>query len=283
MGNAMETLSQLQQLLGNSLADVIQTLAAYLPRLVIAVLLLLIGWVLARLIQRLIQHFGRSIDQLTAWMHHQTVPTAQPLSTPPSALLAKVVYWLVLLLFATAAAESLGLPGLADWVSRFMQYLPNVMASIIIMLLGFFVAGLAQSVVSNMALLVSLGSALMIGRMVQLLLITIAVLLGIDQLGVDISLLVNLITLAAAAVFGGLGLAFGLGARQKVSNIIAAQSLQAIYQPGQRVRIQGIEGEIIELTSKAVIVSTSEGQAAIPAMLFSEQVSVLITEDNLDG
>ncbi len=283
MGNAMETLSQLQQLLGNSLADVVQTLTAYLPRLVIAVLLVLIGWVLARLMRSLIQRFGRSIDQLTAWMHHQTVPTAQPLTTPPSALLAKVVYWLVLLLFATAAAESLGLPGLADWVSRFMQYLPNVMASLIIMLLGFFIAGLVQSVVSSMPLLISLGSAQMLGRIVQILLITIAVLLGIDQLGVDISLLVNLITLAAASVLGGLGLAFGLGARQQVSNIIAAQSLQRLYQPGQRIRIQGIEGEIVELTSKAVIVSTSEGRAAIPAMLFSEQVSLLMSEDDLDG
>ncbi|MFT6914046.1 MAG: small-conductance mechanosensitive channel [Motiliproteus sp.] len=274
----MEILSQLQQLLGSSLTEVGQAITAYLPRLFTALLLLLLGWGLARLSQGFIRRFGQGVDRLTAWLHHQAVPTAAPLANSPSMILARIIYWLVLLLFATAAAESLGLPGFTDWVGRFMQYLPNLFSCIIIIVVGVLLAGLVPGVITRMALAQGYGSAQLLGRSVQLLIIVIAVLLGIGNLGVNIRLLVNLITLAAASVLGGLGLAFGLGARQQVSNIIAAQSLQSLYQPGQRIRIQDIEGEIIAFTSKAVLVKTSAGQAAIPAALFSEQVTLLIEE-----
>tara|TARA_R110001583_G_scaffold49141_3_gene153917 strand:+ start:129 stop:980 length:852 start_codon:yes stop_codon:yes gene_type:complete len=283
MSDAMEALARLQALLGNSLAEAGQALSAYLPSLLTALLLLLMGWLLGRLIQTLIMRFGHGIDRLMAWLHHQTVPAAQPPANPPSTIFARVLFWVVLLLFAAAAAEALGLPGLGDWVGRIVQYLPNVITCIVIILLGFPLAGFAQNLVYQIALEQSFGSARLLGRTVQLLVITLAGVLGISQLAVDISLLINLITLAAASVLGGLGLAFGLGARQQVSNILAAQNLRSLYQPGQRIRVEGVEGDIIELTSKAVIVKTSSGLATIPARFFSEQVVLLLLEDDANG
>jgi len=282
MSDAMTTLTQLQQQLGTTLAEAGQALAAYLPSLLTALVLLAMGWLLARLAQSLIRRFGHGIDRLMAWLHHQTLPSAQPLSKQPSTLFARVVFWLVWLLFAAAAAESLGLPGLADWMSRFMQYLPNVITCVIILVMGFLLAGAAQGFVHGVAEEQGFRSAALLARTVQLLVIIIAVMLGIGQLAVDISLLVNLLTIASAAVLGGLGLGFGLGARRQVSNIIAAQGLRSHYQPGQRIRIDGVEGHILELTHKAVILDTAAGVATIPAHLFNEQVVLLLAGDSAD-
>ncbi len=278
----METLNQLQLQLSNSLVEFRQVLMAYLPFLVNALLLLLIGWVVARLLKALILRFGHGIDQLLARLRSQTVPTAGPMERPVSPLFARIVFWLVMLLFVAAAGESLGLPGLGEWLSSFIQYLPQVIAAGVIIVIGLVLAGLADSLIYHAALEHSIGSARALGRTVQVLVIAFSVILGIGQLDLDISLLVNVVTISAAAIFGGLGLAFGLGARHQVSNIIAAQNLRSLYQIGQRIRINNIEGEIVEFTSKAVILRTEQGQALIPAKLFTERVCELILTEQSD-
>jgi small-conductance mechanosensitive channel len=104
----------------------------------------------------------------------------------------------------------------------------------------------------------------------------LALMLALDQLGLDIDLLVSMLTLAIGALFAGLALAFGLGAGDSVRNILAGHYVRKSFHPGQRVRLQDIEGEIIELTPVAVVIDTERGSAVVPARLFTEQASLVL-------
>jgi len=75
---------------------------------------------------------------------------------------------------------------------------------------------------------------------------------------------------------GGAALAFGIGSKETVSNILASYYLQKTYRVGQEVRIAGLEGRILEITSTAVSLDAPVGRVLVPARKFSEEASVLL-------
>jgi small-conductance mechanosensitive channel len=81
-----------------------------------------------------------------------------------------------------------------------------------------------------------------------------------------------------ASALGAASLAFGLGARTAVGNVIAVHYLRKSYRVGDAVRIGSIEGEIAAITRTAVLLETPDGQVEVPASKFSEEISVLLSE-----
>ena len=78
------------------------------------------------------------------------------------------------------------------------------------------------------------------------------------------------------AKLGAAALAFGLGAHNTVSNIIAAHYVRKAYRVGDSVRIGKQQGRIIEITQIAVLLDTDEGRVMVPTRQFNEEVSVLL-------
>lgn len=106
--------------------------------------------------------------------------------------------------------------------------------------------------------------------------------IALGQIGIDTTLLVTVFSLLVASFLAGAALAFGLGASGAVRNIIAARQARLDYRPGQRVRVAGHEGEILELTATSVVLETEAGRTAVPATVFQDEVCVLLDEGD-DG
>ena len=116
----------------------------------------------------------------------------------------------------------------------------------------------------------------LIGRLAQLATFLAAVVIGIDQIGIDVSFVTTIIAVVLGVVLAGFSLAFGLGARQLVANLIAADTLRRSFRIGHRARIDGVEGEILELTSTSVVIATAEGRAIVPASRFAAETAVIL-------
>ena len=115
-----------------------------------------------------------------------------------------------------------------------------------------------------------------LGQTVRLAIITAAVLIAVAGLGVDIALLTAIFSVSLAALLGGFALAFGLGARTAISNIIGSHYLRQTFEIGQSVRIGGVEGTIVEFTGNAVVLEVPEGRVIVPAKQFGEMTSTLL-------
>jgi small-conductance mechanosensitive channel len=119
--------------------------------------------------------------------------------------------------------------------------------------------------------------AAMLAGTVRGTVILVAVVVAMEQVGIQADVLVVVIAIVVGATLAGAGLAFGLGARTAVSNIIASYYVSQAYQVGQKIRVGGIDGEIVETTPTAVFVAGPHGRVMIPAKQFSEEPSVLLT------
>ena len=83
--------------------------------------------------------------------------------------------------------------------------------------------------------------------------------------------------------FAGLSLAFAAGARSTVANLLARNELSH-YRAGDRIRVDGIEGKVVEINRGGMVLSTAEGFARVPAAKFaSETVIVLGSDTEEDG
>lgn len=259
--------------------DLIQRLRPYLIDVLAAAALLLLGSMLGRLLESWSRRGSQALlDRIGGKGRGAAAAAAQQLGQSVAVLVGRFIYWLIFLMFAAAAIELLGLPVVSRVAERLATYLPSALTGLAIVFLGVVVASLAGGLAAAAAASSGVRYAGAVGRTVQALLVVLAILVGLEQVGVHGELIAILLAVVFGVVLAGGALAFGLGARTAVSNILGAYYVSQSYRVGQTVRLGDIEGRIIRTTSTAVILDTRNGQVQMPASLFSEQPSVLITE-----
>ena len=256
--------------------DLVRAAADFVPDLVGAALLLLLGWLLAAALRALLLRLGSGIDRMfhAARVRANLPPVA--LRWPVSRIAAHCVYWLVILFFLSAGARLLGVPGLADLFSGLLLYLPLLLAWAAILFVVYLGSGLAANIASAAARSAGLTNPALLGRLLRAFILAFATIIAVSQLGVDVTLLVNVVTIVSAALLGGAALAFGIGAGAVAGNVIAAHYVRQSYRVGQRVMVESFEGEILEFTRSAVVLDTARGRTMVPARLFNENASVLV-------
>jgi len=262
--------------LDNTYRELVETAAAFVPDLVGAALLFVLGWLLAIALRAFILRLGTGIDRMFYAVRDRLGLTQVELRWPISSVLAHTIYWLVIVFFLAAVSEVLDLPGLADIFDRILLYLPLLAVWAVVLLAVYLASGVAAGAVTRAARASGLASAALLGRVTRVFILTFAVIITAGQLGVDVTLLVNVVTIATAVLLGGGAVAFGIGAGGVAGNIIAAHYVRRSYHVGQRVTVGSFAGEILEITRTAVILDAEEGRTMVPARLFNENVSVLV-------
>jgi small-conductance mechanosensitive channel len=261
----------------------LDALRDFLPDLLTALVLLVIGWLGALVLRWLVLRFGRGMDALLAAVYRQTGQSIPRPRWSISTIVAQIAFWLVIAFTVVAAAERVGLLALASWLSYVLGYLPRVLIGGLILFIGYLIGNGLRNLVVTIAEARSFEHSIPLGNLVAALVMAFALLLALGQLGLDTSLLANLIVILAAAALGAAALAFGIGAGDSVRNIMASHYLRKFYEPGQRVRVQELEGEILEMTPVAVMLDTEQGTAMIPARRFLEEVSVSVEAEEAEG
>ncbi len=264
------------EILTSGFNNIATQVAVYFPRIIVAVLVLLLGWLLARVLSWLLVRAMIRIDRL--WHKLISKRGLSPVQTrrPPTRMVGEITFWLLMLVFVSLAGEVLGLEIFATWLKEIFAYLPLAVVVLLIVLVGFVVSSLVRDLILSAAEAADLSNGELLARTSQIIILFIAVILGIDQIGIDILFLSVLAGIVLATMLGGIALAFGLGARTHVSNIIAVNQLRQIYQPGDKIRIADVEGRVLDITVSRVIIETEAGSVSVPAKLFDEQVVTVI-------
>lgn len=255
------------------------SLRTFVPELLAALVLLLLGWLGASLLRWLIQRFGKGLDAVLNVVHRWLGQEVTRPRWSVSNWVANAAFWIILVYAVSAASQQLGMLTLASWLRELLGYLPRVLISAFTLFIGYLISGGVRNMIVAIAETNGFQHGASLGQLAAALILTFALLLGLGQLGLDVSLFSDMVLLVVAALLAGAALAFGLGAGDAVRNIMASHYVRKAYKVGQRVRLGALEGEILELNQVAVVLGTLEGEALIPARQFLEQVSLLLEEE----
>lgn len=259
-----------------------QEAADFLPQLAAGIGLLLLGWIVARLARALVIRLLEGIDGLIRRFASDRVADQIRLRQTSARLLGNLLFWVIVLVFLTAAARQLGLESFSQWLDNLINYLPTLVSGVLIILVGHYLSLLARDAVQTAATTAGIEQPLILGRLARAAVLVAALVIGADQLGVNVTLLVVLTAVILGALLGGGALAFSLGARRMVSNLLAAQQVRQHYRIGDSIRIADFQGTILDITGRAVILETEEGRVQLPAACFDEQPCVILSRDAVD-
>ena len=148
-----------------------------------------------------------------------------------------------------------------------------------IILAGIVISSLLRDLISSTALSAGVPQGDLLGRIAQIAVLLTAVIIGVDQIGIDVTFLSIIVGVLLGVTFGGIALAFGIGARSYLANIIAGHQLRQFYRVGDRLRIGDVTGTIIEFTPTKAILDTEEGRVIIPAQRFEEEITRVIDRE----
>ena len=264
-----------------TLSNLVQTITGFVPNLLTAAVLLLLGWIVARVARSWIRKLaGVALGRLAKSKSVDNAMERTRLRGSLPTVASAITYWIIFLFFAAAAVEKLELEVASNLVSRLAYYLPNILLGLLLILAGFIAGNLAHNALARAATSAGIAHGALLGRITEFLIILMGFAIGIDQIGIESTLLTILITIFVGAVVGSTALAFGLGSKLAVSNIISSRYLAKMYDVGQTVRVAGVEGRIIEISQTGVVLDAPEGRVLVPASKFSEEASVLVARED---
>ncbi|CAN5899481.1 hypothetical protein BH23ACT12_BH23ACT12_17370 [soil metagenome] len=259
--------------------------AIWAPRVLLASGILLVGWLVARLLRlvtaKMFDSWARRLTPRLSRMVGDGEMQAKLESSSTNRSVARaaetLVFWVVVLLFATMAAEVLGLDIVSVWLTGVVGFLPRILGALFVMFLGILIGSAVRTAVTAAAGSAGFAYPRMLGRTARVGVLLVSVIVALDQVGLEVSFLIVIAAVVAGTMLGGAALAFGLGAKTSVSNILATHYLVDTFKVGHRIRIGDIEGKILEITPTSVIVDAGTGRAVIPASQFSERVATLLS------
>ena len=263
--------------LASRFKEPLEMVGAHLPDLITVVFIAVAGFLLAYLSSRLIRVLVRGgLTQLDRMDWFKTPGGDMGFYRRAPEVAGRLVFWTFLLITAMAVLDMFDLPEVSSWARTLVSFVPNLLAGVLLIFLGFVGGDVARFLITRAASRTGLQHAQGLSRTIQVLIILVGVTLGIEQLGVTSNILTVTIAILAATSLGGAGLAFGLGARGTVANILGMQQVQGIFKVGDQIKVGDTSGSILELTQTSVILETQQGRINIPGQVFSEQASTWV-------
>lgn len=257
-------------------------LSTWLPAILSTLLLLLVGWLVARISQavftRLLRKLG--IDRLAERTGIDQGLTTIGVQSNLSYLLARTTYWLILIFFILLALGALGLTEVVtSTLNNFFAFLPRLVAAMVIFLIGAFIARIVGDAITAATLQSNMSSGRIFGQAVRFCILLVVGILSLDELGVQTTILTTIIIITVAAVALGLAIAFGLGNRQLAHSIMAGFHAREEFNPGQTITIGDHTGRLVRIGTTKTLLQISEGQISIPNVVLLNEMVQLSPED----
>jgi len=247
------------------------------PQILGAVALFAVGWLIAQGASVSTRKIVRGLDAVFKRAARSNTVNEQQIRNSYALIISKLVFWVILLFFAAVSTNILGWELFSGWMESIVNYLPGLLTGLLIILAGFLVSNVARAAILTASMKAGMAQSTDMARVVQIVILFSAIIVGVEQIGLAVDFLSSMIVVIVGTLLAGVTLAFGLGARALVANIIGAQYTRRHCQPGEIMKIDGIEGEILEITQSTIVLDTGSGRAVIPARKFQEEVSQFIT------
>jgi len=195
----------------------------FLPNLLGAIIVFLIGWVIAVALGKITNQIIRAlrVDQILEKMGLGKPLERAGLSLDSGKFVGGLVKWFLIIVFLMAATDILHLKGVTDFLQQVVFYIPHIIVAALIMLIGVMVANFLQKVVIASVEAAKLKSANFLGALTKWSILIFALLTALAQLGIARMLIESLVMGIIAALAIAFGLAFGLGGKEYASQALA--------------------------------------------------------------
>jgi hypothetical protein len=205
-----------------ALTNALNDLLLFIPRLLGALVILLVGWLLAKAVEALVAKGLRLVrfNEVADRAELDQFLTRAGVRLDPAAVVGKLAYWFLFLIFVGAAFNSFGLPQVTAVINQIVAYLPNVAVALVVLLVGALLAQFAATLVRGASGTARVGDPALLATLARAAVLAFAVLIALNQLQIGAAI-VNTLFMAVVGMLALAGaLAFGLGGRDVAARVL---------------------------------------------------------------
>ena len=258
---ARETVNASREALVDSFSQAWSQVIMLAPKMVAMVVVLVVGYVVARWMGSLVGMITDKIGLQTAAEKSGLARSMHDVGIrrPVPAIVGGIVFWLLMSVFVMAAFSILGLESVSLAMREVVNYIPKVLVATVVVVVGLLAATFVRGVVATSADRVGLSYAEYLAAGCYWVLSILTFIAAFNQLGIQFALLEKLILIGSAGLAAGFALAFGLGGRDVMAGILSGYYVRQRLQAGDTVNVAGFEGTVREVGPVATIIETREG------------------------
>src|ERR671933_1645273 len=192
------------------LQNAIGVFLSYIPQLIGALVILIVGYIIAKILQAIVTRVLRGVgfEYLMERGGFKEFFDRASTRQTPSGVLGKVVFWFVFIIAITMAADALGLQQISGFLNQLIAFIPSIFVAILILFLAALLANFLASIVRG-----ATGSGIL-ASVVQYGVIIYAVFAALTQLGIAVTLTAPTFLILLGAVALAAAIAFGIGGRE---------------------------------------------------------------------
>lgn len=258
-----------------SLQNLLDSIVTAAPKVITAIVLFAVAVMVAKIVEKVLRailvrvRFDTLVERVGIDKTLQRVGIRQELNR----FVPRLVYFLILILLARTAADALGLVAVSDAFGAFFSYLPNVIAALLLVVLGTAAGQFAGQAVAQAAESAGIDFARSLGRLVAGLILFIVGIMAIGQLKIEFEIIRIVTSLMLAGLALAFGLSFGLGTRDLTRNIVAGFYARKILRIGQSLECRGERGTLTAITPTHTLIDDNGKTVSIANGVFLDEIA----------
>ena len=231
-----------------------------------ALLVLLFGWIVIKLLLKLLKRALKviKIDRFGKKLNDIEIIEGKKLNIDLSKIILSFIKWSLLLILIIVVSEMMGLTIISEEIGNLITYLPKLLSAAAIFVIGLFIANFVKKSIQTFFKSFELSGSKIISQLVFFILLAIISITALNQAGINTDIITSNLNLIFGAFLVAIALAVGLGAREVVSDLMRAFYTRRTYEVGQRIKFNGIEGEILAIEDLSMTLKTESGKLIIP-------------------
>ena len=195
---------------------------AYLPVLLGALIILIVGWIVAKTIRRLVDWLLKTVrfDMLADKAGISEILKKGNMDVSARRLVSGIVYWLIIIMVLVMAVDALGLPKASDVLASLFAYIPNVITALLVLIVAMFLANFVSGIVRTAAGNANFPKPEILAAISRWAIIIFAATIALEQLGIAPLLVTATFNIILGGICLALALAFGLGGKDAAAKYL---------------------------------------------------------------
>jgi len=273
----MKQLPNITEVLLNTFQTLIDQFVEFVPRILGALVILLIGIGVARVVAFIVRRIlGRiGFDKIGSRLNEISIIKQLNTEIKLSDIVSKVLYYFILLVFITASTETLGVAAITEMVSSLVNFIPKVIAAAIMLQVGVLLADTLRGAVLNLCQSFNISSGRLLSMIVFVFFLIITIISALGQAGINTELLESSFNLVIGGGIFAFAIGYGIASRDVMANILSSFYSRSKYKEGQLIQIDDVKGEIIKVDSTSLTLQTGDTTTVFPMqMLQTKKVEI---------
>lgn len=262
----MDTVTEWSELTLTSLKAMGEKVMSALPNILGAIIILLIGWVVIKIVVFIIKKALRlaHVEKLTEKINELKLLGDSKIKFSITNVIVIFVKWILFLVFLIVAADIMNWEAVSQEIGNLLAYLPKLFSAIAIFMIGIYIATFVKKSIAGFYDSFDLAGAKTVSHVVFYIIAIIITITALNQAGIDTTVITNNVTIILGALLLAIAIGFGLGSKKIIGNILLTFYTRRKYEEGDEVELDGVEGTVIEVDSISMTIKTKRGKMIIP-------------------